>query len=495
MTVVDSFYTNKKTTLEIGKLCNNATLHNGEVIGDQTDGAILKHCRGVEISLERVDEIPLDSNRKMMSTIHRLDGEKTLVLTKGAPEIILGKCKYIDYDGNVKIIDSESKEIILKKIDEMSDNALRVIGFAYKLNDEDDPEENLTFTGLLGLIDPPKKDAKQAVSDCINAGIQVKMITGDYIKTACAIARDLGILTTGRVITGEELERMSLEEFHKIADEIQVYARVKPTQKMKIVEALKDKGNVVAMTGDGVNDAPALKKASIGVAMGDGTDVAKESADMILQNNDFSTIVKAVREGRKIYDNIKRFVKFQVSTNVGAILTIVGTSLLTLPLPFNPVQLLWLNIVMDGPPAQTLGIEGAERDVMNRPPETGDILTRKTLLEILLTGLVMAIGTIIVFFWQMSVATEQKAMTVAFTLFVMYQLFNAYNRKANSEQSSKFLYIAILISFALQLLIIYIPQLQAIFRTTSIGLIDWAVIVVVAFTIIISEKVMNRVIK
>ena len=495
MTVVDSFYTNKKTTLEIGKLCNNATLHNGEVIGDQTDGAILKHCRGVEISLERVDEIPLDSNRKMMSTIHRLDGEKTLVLTKGAPEIILGKCKYIDYDGNVKIIDDKSKEIILKKIDEMSDNALRVIGFAYKLNDEDDPEENLTFTGLLGLIDPPKKDARQAVSDCINAGIQVKMITGDYLKTACAIARDLGILTTGRAITGEELERMSLEEYHKIADEIQVYARVKPTQKMKIVEALKDKGNVVAMTGDGVNDAPALKKASIGVAMGDGTDVAKESADMILQNNDFSTIVKAVMEGRKIYDNIKRFVKFQVSTNVGAILTIVGTSLLTLPLPFNPVQLLWLNIVMDGPPAQTLGIEGAERDVMKRPPETGDILTRKTLLEILLTGLVMAVGTIIVFFWQMSVATEQKAMTVAFTLFVMYQLFNAYNRKANSEQSSKFLYIAILISFALQLLIIYIPQLQVIFRTTSIGLIDWAVIVVVAFTIIISEKVMNRVIK
>ncbi len=495
MTVVDSFYTNEKTTLEIGKLCNNATLHNGEVIGDQTDGAILKHCKDAEISLERVDEIPLDSNRKMMSTIHRLDVEKTLVLTKGAPEIILDKCKYIDYDGNVKIIDDESKEIIIKKIDEMSDNALRVIGFAYKLNDEDDPEENLTFTGLLGLIDPPKKDAKKAVSDCINAGIKVKMITGDYVKTACAIARDLGILTTGRVITGDELENMSLAEYHEIADEIQVYARVKPTQKMKIVEALKDKGNVVAMTGDGVNDAPALKKASIGVAMGDGTDVAKESADMILQNNDFSTIVKAVKEGRKIYDNIKRFVKFQVSTNVGAILTIVGTSLLTLPLPFNPVQLLWLNIVMDGPPAQTLGIEGAERDVMNRPPETGDILTRKTLLEILLTGLVMAIGTIIVFFWEMNVATEQKAMTVAFTLFVMYQLFNAYNRKANSRESSKFLYIAILISFALQLLIIYIPQLQMIFRTTSIGLIDWAVIVIVASTIILSEKIMNKVIK
>ena len=172
---------------------------------------------------------------------------------------------------------------------------------------------------------------------------------------------------------------------------------------MRIVEALKQTGNVVAMTGDGVNDAPALKKASIGVAMGDGTDVAKESSDMILQNDDFSTIVKAIKEGRKIYDNIKRFVKFQVSTNVGAILTIVGTSLLSLPLPFNPVQLLWLNIVMDGPPAQTLGIEGAERDLMERPPETGDILTRKTLTEILISGIVMAIGTICVFAYQLNI--------------------------------------------------------------------------------------------
>ena len=382
MSVVDSFFTNEKTTLEIGKLCNNAKISNGEIIGDQTDGAILKYCSDAEIELERLDEIPLDSNRKMMSTIHRLSSEKSIVLTKGAPEIILDKCKYIDDDGTIKIIDDKSKEIIIKKIDEMSSDALRVIGFAYKLNDDDDPEENLTFTGLLGLRDPPKKDAKKAVEDCINAGIKVKMITGDHEKTARAIAKELGILTTGRVITGDELEKITLEEYYEISGDIQVYARVKPAQKMKIVEALKASDNIVAMTGDGVNDAPALKKASIGVAMGDGTDVAKESADMILQNNDFSTIVTAVREGRKIYDNIKRFVKFQVSTNVGAILTIIGTSILALPLPFNPVQLLWLNIVMDGPPAQTLGIEGAERDVMHRPPESGDILTRKTMIEI-----------------------------------------------------------------------------------------------------------------
>nr|WP_294999654.1 calcium-translocating P-type ATPase, PMCA-type [uncultured Methanobrevibacter sp.] len=496
MTVVDSFYSNESKTLEIGKLCNNAVINNGEVIGDQTDGAILKFCKSSEIELERIDEIPLDSNRKMMTTIHILNDESNIVLTKGAPEIILDKCKHIDNNGSINILDAENKEMILEKIDEMSDNALRVIGFAYKIEDDSDPEENLIFTGLLGLIDPPKEGAKEAVRDCLKAGIKVKMITGDYEKTANAIAKDLGILTNGRTITGEELSRLSKEEYLEIADDIQVYARVKPTQKMRIVEALKESDNIVAMTGDGVNDAPALKKASIGVAMGDGTDVAKESADMILQDNDFTTIVKAVKEGRKIYDNIKRFVKFQVSTNVGAILTIIGTSLLNLPLPFNPVQLLWLNIVMDGPPAQTLGIEGAEKDLMHRPPETGDILTRKTLTEILLSGIVMAIGTIIVFFYELNAAhSEQKAMTVAFTLFVMYQLFNAYNRKANSDESSRSLYIAILISFALQVLIIYIPQLQIIFRTTSINLFDWAIIIIVSFTIVIADKLMKKVIK
>ena len=496
MTVVDSYFTNEEKTLEIGKLCNNAIIDNGELIGDQTDVAILKFCKNSKSELERIDEIPFDSNRKMMTTIHRLDGENNIVLSKGAPEIILDECKWIDNNGSVEILDGKCKENIFKKIDEMSENALRVIALAYKAEDENPHESNLIFTGLLGLMDPPKKDAKKAVSDCIKAGIRVKMITGDYEKTANAIARQLGILTTGKTITGEELAKLSTEEYLKIADDIQVYARVKPTQKMRIVEALKSSGNIVAMTGDGVNDAPALKKASIGVAMGDGCDVAKESADMILQNNDFATIVKAIKEGRKIYDNIKRFVKFQVSTNVGAILTIIGTSLLSLPLPFNPVQLLWLNIVMDGPPAQTLGIEGAERDLMERQPENGDILTKKTLLEILISGIVMAIGTIAVFSYQLSIgAGEKKAMTVAFTLFVMYQLFNAYNRKADSDKRSTYLYLAILLSFMLQLLIIYLPQLQVIFRTTTIGLIEWVMIIIISFTIVIAEKAMKRVIK
>ena len=496
MTVVESYYTNEDKTHLIGKLCNNAVMSGDETIGDQTDGAILRYCKGHECDLERVDEIPLDSNRKMMTTIHRLDSANDIVLSKGAPEIILDKCKHIDDNGTIKILDDETKQMILEKVGEMSGHELRVIGFAYKIRDEMECETDLTFTGLLGLMDPPKKDAKKAVSDCINAGIDVVMITGDHEKTACAIARELGILTTGKIITGAELEELSEEEYLKIAKDIQVYARVKPAQKMRIVEALKKLGNIVAMTGDGVNDAPALKKASIGVAMGDGTDVAKEASDMILQNNDFATIVKAVEGGRKIYDNIKRFVKYQVSTNVGAILTIVGTSLLNLPLPFNPAQLLWLNIVMDGPPAQMLGIEGAERDIMQRPPETGDILTKNTLLQILFLGLVMAIGTIAVFSWQIySGADTRKAMTVAFTLFVVYQLLNAFNGRANSEKSSKFLYLGIIISFILQLLILYIPQLQTIFRTTSIGIMDWIVIVIVASTILIAQKIMDRVMK
>ncbi|MBQ6100589.1 MAG: calcium-translocating P-type ATPase, PMCA-type [Methanobrevibacter sp.] len=503
MAVKEYYFSNRDKTLMIGALCNNATVNGEEVIGDQTDGAILKFCQEnkynkneLEKDFERIDEIPLDSNRKMMTTIHRPSGENDMVLSKGAPEIIIAKSKYIDNDGSIEIITPEIKETLMKKIGEMTDNALRVIGFAYKNGDCENPEEELTFVGMVGLIDPPKENTKKSVQECINAGIKVKMITGDHEKTAEAIAREIGILTDGKVITGKQLDELSNEEYMKIADDIQVYARVRPEQKMRIVETLKNNGDIVAMTGDGVNDAPALKKASIGISMGDGTDVAKEASDMILQNNDFSTIVTAIKEGRKIYDNIKRFVKFQVSTNVGAILTIVGASLLSLPIPFNPVQLLWINIVMDGPPAQTLGMEGAEKDIMQRKPETGDILNRNTLIKIFVTGVVMAIGTVAVFaYYTSSHTTTSKAMTVAFTLFVVYQLFNAYNGKANSEKSSKFLYMGIILSFILQLLIIYLPQLQMVFRTTGIDIVDWILIVIVAFTIIITDKVMNKLIQ
>ena len=498
MTVTDSFYYNAKKTALIGRLCNNAVIKENETIGNSTDIAILKHFENDtdgNNSYTRINEIPLDRSRKIMTTEYISKDKNNIIFSKGAPEIIISKCKYIDNDGSIEIITREIKQTLSKKIDKMTNNALRVIGFAYKNKDKTPDEENLIFTGLVGIIDPARKSAKKAVEDCKKAGIKVIMITGDHKKTATAIAKDLKILTTGKVITGEELNSLSDEEYLKIVEDIQVYARVKPIQKKRIVETLKQKENIVSMTGDGVNDAPALKKASIGVAMGNGTDVAREAADMIIEDNDFATIVKAIKEGRKIYDNIKRFVKFQVSTNVGAILTIIGTSILSLPLPFNPAQLLWINIVMDGPPAQTLGLEGAEKNIMERNPETEDILNRNILVKIFISGIIMAIGTIGVFIYELNKTNNTKAMTITFTLFVVYQLFNAYNCKANSESSSKFLYLGILTSLILQILIIYMPQLQIIFKTTSIGLIDWIIIILVAFTIIITEKVMNKVIE
>ena len=497
MTVTDSFYYNAKKTALIGRLCNNAVIKENETIGNSTDIAILKYFENDADGnnpYTRINEIPLDRSRKIMTTEYISKDKNNIIFSKGAPEIIISKCKYIDNDGSIEIITHEIKQTLSKKIDEMTNNALRVIGFAYKNKYETPDEENLIFTGLVGIIDPARKSAKKAVEDCKKAGIKVIMITGDHKKTATAIAKDLKILTTGKVITGEELNSLSDEEYLKIVEDIQVYARVKPIQKKRIVETLKQKENIVSMTGDGVNDAPALKKASIGVAMGNGTDVAREAADMIIEDNDFATIVKAIKEGREIYDNIIRFVKFQVSTNVGAILTIIGTSILSLPLPFNPAQLLWINIVMDGPPAQTLGLEGAEKNIMKRNPETEDILNRNVLVKIFISGIIMAIGTIGVFIYELNKTNNTKAMTITFTLFVVYQLFNAYNCKANSESSSKFLYIGILTSLILQILIIYIPQLQIIFKTTSIGLIDWIIIILVAFTIIITEKVMNKVI-
>ena len=498
MTVTQSSIYNQKRTSLIGTLCNNATISNEEIIGNPTDGAILKFFKKDNYDYshyKRINEIPLDSNRKMMTCEYRCGNENNMILTKGAPEIVIDKCKYIDKDGNIEIITPEIKKTLFEKIGEMANDALRTIAFAYKQKDKYDDEENLIFTGLVGIIDPPKKSAKKAIQDCKNAGIKVIMITGDHKNTATAIAKDLEILTDGKVITGLQLENLSKEEYSEIVEDIQVYARVKPSQKMRIVETLKNKGNIVSMTGDGINDAPALKKASIGVAMGDGTDVAREAADMIIQDNNFATIVKAIKEGRKIYDNIKRFVKFQVSTNIGALITIIGTSLFNLPIPFSPVQLLWINIVMDGPPAQTLGMEGAEKNIMNKPPETGDILNKKVICKILITGLIMAIGTIAVYAYQLNISSQSKAMTIAFTLFVVYQLFNAYNCKANSENSSKFLYIGIIISFLLQVLIIYLPQLEIIFKTTPLGITDWIIIMITASTIIISEKIVNKVIK
>jgi len=526
MTVRDAKFINNEKSFEICALCNNSSIKDGKIIGDPTDAALMVYGEDngylkseLEKTYPRIKEIPLDSVRKRMTTIHEKIGndfnidnnvtnvdssdintdDNLYVFSKGAPEIILNLCKYVDNDGTIEIIDDKTKETISNNVSEMTNSALRVLALAYKkiennlIENPDEVEKDLIFVGLAGMMDPPRQEAKDAVASCKTAGIKVVMITGDHKSTASSIADEIGVLTNGKVLTGGELDKLDEDQFMDVVQDVQVYARVYPEQKVRIVEALQKHKNIVSMTGDGVNDAPALKKASIGVAMGSGTDVSKESADMIIQDDNFATIIQAIKEGRKIFDNIKRFVKFQVSTNVGAILTIVSASLLSLPVPFNPIQILWINIIMDGPPAQSLGTEGAEEDIMNRSPEKGNILNKNTLTRIIIAGIVMAVGTLALYFYELSYNGNIKiATTVAFTVFVIYQLFNAINNRANSKEKNNFFWIAISVSFLLQLLVIYLPYLQGIFRTTAIGVTEWVLIIVVAATIILCEKILNR---
>ena len=513
MTVRETRITAPEKAFEISALCNNAALNEGKLIGDPTDGAILAYAEenGYDRSeLEKIHprllEIPLDSVRKRMTTVNDFNGTN-YVLVKGAPEIVLDRCMWIEKDTRIQKLAKQDKEIILNDLKDMTGKALRVLALAYKkLTPEEDLdnidktklEENLVFVGLVGMMDPPRQEAKEAVATCMKAGIRVVMITGDHEDTAAAIGKEIGILTEGKVLTGSELDKLSDAEFKNMVDDIQVYARVFPEQKVRIVEALKEKGNITSMTGDGVNDAPALKRAAIGVAMGSGTDVAKESADMLLQDDNFATIVKAVKEGRIIFDNIRRFVRFQLSTNIGAILTITSASVMGLPVPFNPIQVLWINIIMDGPPAQSLGVEPPEKNVMERAPLKEEIIPRKNLLKIIIAGVVMTVGTLVLYYLELTNgAGTLKATTIAFTVFVMFQIFNVFNCRAAkfSNFSNKFLVVAIGLSFLLQLAVIYVPFLQGVFRTTALSLIDWAAILIVASLIFVSDWLVERFIK
>ncbi|MBO7444355.1 MAG: cation-translocating P-type ATPase, partial [Methanobrevibacter sp.] len=483
MTVRQPFLTSQENGVLIAGLCNGVRYEDDELIGNPTDLASYYFALDNDFEKLKADrnfekeyEIPFDSNRKRMTFIYSEADEENnkdyYILTKGAPELIVDLSDKIDFNGHINNFDDDTKKEIMREIDRMTRMSLRVIALAYnkidtkeyeKVSDLDNKEiekgdseihrtysmnkhhgesfeKDLIFAGLLGIMDPPRAEAIDAIADCQKAGINVVMITGDHKDTATAIAMELGILPRDyyineknyhkSILTGQELEDLSDEEYNEIAKDIKVYARVYPEQKRRIIEVLQNHGEIVSMTGDGVNDAPALKKASIGVAMGSGTDVTKESADMIIQDDNFATIVSSIREGRTIFDNIKRFLKFQLSTNIGAILTITIGSLLPIPTPFTPIQLLWINIIMDGPPAQSLGLEGPEKDIMRRPPEKGELINRKTMLKITISGIVMAIGTLGLFIYELNNGVgdiKTKAITVAFTVFVLYQLFNALN--------------------------------------------------------------------
>jgi P-type Ca2+ transporter type 2C len=510
MTVTDARVTDHEMVYTISALCNNATQSDGKLLGDPTDASLLLYAdengynrKEMEEKYPRLLEIPLDSTRKRMTTVNQI-GEDRYILIKGAPEVLLQKCSQIDGEDGVCSIEPEDTENAMKDLKMMTGNALRVLGFAYRklgheedLVDKESLEKDLIFAGLVGMMDPPREEAKQAITQAKKAGIRVVMITGDHKDTAVAIAREIGI-AEGEIIalTGTDLDQLSDQEFENMVDDISVYARVFPEQKVRIVETLKKRGHVASMTGDGVNDAPALKKAAIGVAMGSGTDVAKESADMLLQDDNFATIVKAVGEGRTIFDNIRRFVRFQLSTNIGAILTITSASVMGLPIPFNPIQVLWINIIMDGPPAQSLGVEPPEKGVMERPPLKEEIIPRRNLIKIVVAGVVMTIGTLALYYYLLSGGTDlTKAMTMAFTVFVMYQIFNVFNCRSDGGFSNKFFFIAIGASFLLQLGVIYIPFLQGVFRTTALGPLDWVIVLLIACTIFISDWLVGKFIK
>jgi len=439
-----------------------------------------------------------------MTTVNQIDGNR-FILVKGAPEVLIQQCSHVEGGNRAYSITPEDNNLIMEDLKHMTDNALRVLGFAYRkldpsedLSDKESLETNLIFAGLVGMMDPPRQEAKDAIAIANKAGIKVVMITGDHKDTAVAIAKEIGIVGADNdiILTGSELDVLSDQEFMEVVDDVRVYARVFPEQKVRIVETLKKNGNVASMTGDGVNDAPALKKASIGVAMGSGTDVAKESADMLLQDDNFATIVKAVREGRTIFDNIRRFVRFQLSTNIGAILTITSSSIIGLPVPFNPIQVLWINIIMDGPPAQSLGVEPPEKDVMERPPLKKEIMSGQNLIKIIIAGVVMTTGTLALYYFLLSSGTGLiKAMSMAFTVFVMFQIFNVFNCRSAQGFSNRFLIIAVTSSFFLQLAVIYTPFLQGIFKTTSLSGMDWMIVLLIASTILVSDFIVGRVLK
>ena len=473
--------------LKIGALCNDAKLSgnnkNREVLGDPTEAALIVSAEKAGFTLKelnkespRVDEIPFSSERKMMTTIHTLD-KKKVSYTKGAPDIIIEKCNRILINGKVIRLDRFKKKEILKENERLAQQALRVLGFAYnsEFKKTKDSENNMVFVGLQAMIDPPREEAKDAIKKCQDAGIRVIMITGDHITTAQAIAKQLGIV--GKAVMGHELDKLNLKKEIK---EIGVFARVNPKHKLDIVHALKENGNVVAMTGDGVNDAPALKKADIGISMGiSGTDVAKEASDMILTDDNFTSIVNAIEEGRGIFDNIKKFVNYLLSSNLGEIVAILGASLMGLSLPLTAIQILWINLVTDGLPATALSLDPHAKGIMQRQPKaaTESILNKSLRTDIITFGILIGVATLVMF-WLYQGSGLAKAQTVAFTSLVMFEI--ARIRMIRSQYklgifSNKWLVAAIIGSIGLHLLTIYTP-LASVFGTEPLTLMDWGFI-------------------
>jgi Ca2+-transporting ATPase len=482
------------------------------VQGDPTEGALVVAAAKAGVrreeaaaELPRVDEIPFTSEAKRMTTLHRTrDG--VVAYTKGAPEVILATCTRALSDSGEAPLDDAAREALLGAAQELAGEALRVLAVARRADaTHENAERELTFLGLVGMIDPPRPEAKEAVDTCRHAGITPVMITGDHPVTAQAIARELGVLTSGRAVTGAELEAMDDAELERDVGEIQVYARVSPEHKLRVVTALQAKGESVAMTGDGVNDAPALKKADIGVAMGvTGTDVTKEAAEMTLTDDNFASVVAAVEEGRGVFGNIKKYLMYLLSANLGEIGLLVGASLLGKPLPLSAVQILYVNLATDGLPALALSLDPPERDLMRRPPRGRDtgIFTRPVVTLIAIGGAWSALVTLTMFTWALS--TERvlaEAMTMTFATLVLIEFFKAYSYRSDRQSvldrpfANRWLNLAIAWEIALLALVVNVPFLQDAFGTTGLSLRDWAIVVGAAFTIVPTLEVAKRLLR
>ncbi|NQT49726.1 cation-translocating P-type ATPase [Candidatus Kuenenbacteria bacterium] len=479
-----------KALIETSVLCNDASLVDQSFLGDPTEIALLVVGQKADIypQFKRVAEKTFTSEDKYMNTVNEVAGKRVLHL-KGATEIILKKCQRIQTADGIEKLEKKHFDEVQKISDQYSANALRVLGFAYS---PDGKEDNLIFLGLMGMIDPPRDGVKEAILLSKQAGIRVAMITGDHKLTAIAIGKKVGI--EGNAISGEEIEAMSEKNFARIINRTSIYARVSPEHKVKILEAYKKKNNIVAMTGDGVNDAPALKMADIGVAVNSGTDVSKEAADMILTDNHFRSIVNAVEEGRHIFTNIRKFVRFLLSCNLGELLTIFFGVILGLGVPLVAVQILWMNLVTDGLPALALSAEPLSHRVMRRPPRNPKeaIMNRSALLEMFFVGTVMTIITLLIF--KFYSGNMIYAQTMAFTSLVMLQLFNSYNNRSGGSVfkinpfSNWKLLLAILISFGLQVLVIYTPM-SIFFKTAALSLKDFGLLIATSLVIIAGMEV------
>ena len=490
-------------------LCNDSTSQDGREIGDPTEVALVNLGHKLSINelnlrgdISRLSEIPFDSDRKLMSTLHNIYN-KNIMFTKGALDVMLDRVKYIMTSEGVKEISYEDKQNIIITNKELSENGLRVLAFGYKelseirdLTLED--ENNFTFIGLISMIDPPREESKQAVADCIRAGIKPIMITGDHKITASAIAKEIGILRDGdRAIEGLEIDKMTDEELKENIEHISVYARVSPEHKIRIVKAWQEKGEIVAMTGDGVNDAPALKQADIGIAMGiTGTEVSKDAASMILTDDNFATIVKSVSNGRNVYSNIKNSIRFLLSGNTAGIIAVLYSSIMALPVIFAPVHLLFMNLLTDSLPAIAIGMENANKGLLNEKPRgrSESILTKDFLLGSGLEGLLIGIVTLIAFYMGGAKGgTPLTASTMAFATLCLARLFHGFNCRGKNSIfrlgvfANKYTWGAFGIGLILLNAVLFVPFLQRLFQVENLRLNQYGTIYLLAIipTIII----------